>query len=165
MILTMFFTALLTLSPATGMRCIIPGTPTVEFRKSKAVFTGKVVGREYIKDENASSDLDAGERLVIKLAVERVWKGEIGDEVLMYTSEVRHSNGIFSMMAEDFRFEDGEQYLVYANGEMKRLKTSACMRTRKLEKAEDDLKELGEGHKPVKSLAQKLKETDTNYGV
>jgi hypothetical protein len=64
----------------------------------------------------------------------------------MYTSEVRQPNGQSSMMEEDFIFADGKEYLVYANGQEERLVTSACTRTRELEKAGEDLKELGEGY-------------------
>jgi hypothetical protein len=50
------------------------------------------------------------------------------------------------MMEEDFMFADGKEYLVYASGQEERLVTSACTRTRELEKAGEDLKELGEGY-------------------
>ncbi len=137
----------LILVSSAGLRCIVPGTPTQELSKSEAVFTGQVIGREYVKDTSLEQD-SAGERLVIKLSVDKIWKGKIGKEVLMYTSEVRYPNGVTSMMAEDFHFEDEKKYLIYANGSMEKLRTSACTRSRKLEKAELDFIELGEGQEP-----------------
>jgi hypothetical protein len=66
----------------------------------------------------------------------------------MYTREARQPNGLTSMMSEDFYFKDGQQYLIYADGTTERLQTSACTRSREIEKAGEDLKELGEGHEP-----------------
>ena len=129
-----------------GMRCVTPGTAAQELKKSSVVFAGKVIERRYIKEEG-SSETDVGERMVIKLAVEQIWKGEIDDEVLLFTSEIRYPNGITSMMAEDFHFKDEERYLVYANGEPKRLSTSGCTRTKEFAEAENDLNELNEGRK------------------
>jgi hypothetical protein len=147
MMLVLFLIALMFSAPLPELRCFKPGTPIEELGKSSAVFTGKVIGRNYFEDD-ASGIGVAGQRLVIRLKVERIWKGEVGEEVLMYTSEVREPNGLFSMVAEDFDFEDGKRYLVYAGGPKERLRTSACTRSREFEKAGDDLMELGEGHEP-----------------
>ncbi len=51
-------------------------------------------------------------------------------------------------MAEDFRFWKGERYLVYAYSRAGNLQTSGCSRTRELARAEEDLRELGEGNLP-----------------
>lgn len=134
-------------APSAGMRCIIPGTPKEELGKATAVFAGKVTGHKYVKDDLSGQGV-SGKRLAFELTVERVWKGKIEGEVLMYTSEVRQSNGETSGMSEDFNFEDGKRYLIYAVGTIGRLRTSACNRSRELEKAENDLKELGAGHEP-----------------
>ena len=134
-------------SPAAELDCFIPSPPAVELDRAKAVFVGKVIGREYVEDSSSEQGV-SGERLIIKIAVERVWKGEIGKEVIMYTSEVRQSDDTTSMMAEDFDFVNEKRYLIYADGTVNRLHTSACTRSREFEKAADDLKELGEGHQP-----------------
>ena len=55
---------------------------------------------------------------------------------------------------EDFGFKVGEQYLVYAFGENENLATTECERTTKLEKADEDLKALGEGRLPEKKKAK-----------
>jgi hypothetical protein len=154
LILSVFMLFSLT-STATERRCMIPGSPAVELGRANAVFTGKVVGREYVKDVFSEPDV-TGERLVIKIAVERVWKGEVGKEVLMYTSTVRHSNDLISMMAEDFNFTDDKRYLIYAVGAADRLQTSACSRSRMIEKAEADLRELGKGYEPLERKNEKI---------
>jgi hypothetical protein len=157
MVLMLFLITLMSPDPLPSLRCMRPGTPIEELHKSSAVFTGKVSGRDYIEDD-ASENGVAGQRLVVRLKVERVWKGDIGGEVKMYTSEVRHPNGLTSMMSEDFHFQDGKRYLVYAGGQVERLSTSACTRSRELEKAGDDLRELGEGHEPKR---KRVKSVDT----
>lgn len=152
-ILSLIMFLLLTPSMAEA-RCFIPQKPTVELGKAKAVFTGKVIGREYVKEIFSEEGVTA-ERLVIKIAVERVWKGDVSKEVSMYTSQVRHPNGLTSMMAEDFNFADDKRYFIYAFGTFDRLQTSGCTRTREVEKAGDDLKELGEGFEPSEKKDEK----------
>ncbi|MDQ3685821.1 MAG: hypothetical protein M3430_09495 [Acidobacteriota bacterium] len=149
MLLVLMLTTLMLPTPLPGVECSVPGSPTEELRKSKAVFTGKVIGRKYVMD-NPSGVGFPGQRLVIRLQVERVWKGEIGEEVLMYTSWMRQLNGSDSTSGEDFGFENSQRYLIYAGGTLERLSTSACTRSRELGKAGDDLKELGEGHEPTR---------------
>jgi len=149
MLSVLMLTALMLPSLLPGVECFALGSPTEELRGSKAVFAGKVIGRKYITD-NLSGVGTPGQRLLIRLQVERVWKGEIGEEVLMYTSRMRQPNGLDSIMANDFSFKDGQRYLVYAGGTLERLSTSACTRSRELGKAGDDLKELGEGHEPIR---------------
>jgi hypothetical protein len=69
--------ALLALAPSLGLRYVIPGTPaecarpgtpTEELNKAKAVFTGKVVGRKYVTD-NQPGQGAPGERLVERLEI------------------------------------------------------------------------------------------------
>ena len=130
-----------------GSRCVTPGPPLGELAESSAVFSGKVVGRKYA-DEFIEGEGYIGKRLVVEMKIDRVWKGEVGEKVSMFTSEVQLPNGLTSFMSEDFVFEDDQEYLVYAGGKPDRLSTSACTRSRRLARAEDDLKDLGESHKP-----------------
>jgi hypothetical protein len=144
-LITLVF-VVITASPVANVRCVIPGTPAAELSRATAVFSGKVVGRDYISEETPSGD--TAHRLIIKIAVERVWKGDIFADETMYTSEVRLANGMTQTDAEDFYFQDDKQYLIYAFGKRDRLLTSGCTRSREFSKADDDLKELGYGHEP-----------------
>jgi hypothetical protein len=128
------------------MRCVIPGTPTQELSRATAVFSGKVISRDYVAEEMPSGE--TRRRLVVKISVERVWKGDIYTDETMFTSEVHLPNGLMETWAEDFYFQDDRQYLIYAFGKRNHLSTNACTRSRELSKAEADLKELGYGHEP-----------------
>jgi hypothetical protein len=135
-----------TVAPGTVSRCFVAGSPAEELQKSTAVFSGKVVGRDYVTEETPAGKIS--QRLVIKIAVERVWKGDIFTDVTMYTSEIHLPNGYTKLFSEDFKFDDDEKYLIYAFGKRNRLSTDECTRTRALAKAENDLKELGAGYEP-----------------
>jgi hypothetical protein len=135
-----------TIAPAAEPRCVIPGTPTQEMARATAVFSGKVIAREYVSEETSSGE--PSQRLVVRIAVERVWKGDIYVEETMFTTEVRLPNGLTGVMAEDFFFEDDKQYLIYALGKRDHLSTDACTRSRELSKADADLSEFGSGYEP-----------------
>ena len=74
MLQTILAVALLTFSSAPSLRCFVPANPAEELGKATAVFTGKVIGRNYVKIEDQSDRETGAERLVVKLVVERVWK-------------------------------------------------------------------------------------------
>lgn len=151
---TLLFICAMLLIPAqvaTANRCWNPGGVAEEFKKASCVFSAKVVAEEYRPVKPATADQPEGrEVLVVKLSVERWWKGDIGEEAEMYTMVSRLPDGSSQMHAEDYRFEIGTQYLIYAFGPPERLRTSVCTRTVRIEKAEADLRELGEGNVPRK---------------
>jgi hypothetical protein len=128
-------------------RCFMPRAVSEELEKSDAVFTGKVIAEEYQPVKPTSDD---GEVLTVKLAVERWWKGEMKKEVTLYTQTIRYPNGMTSFMEEDFCFQVGMRYLVYASDTAGKLRTNGCRRTKSLVQADDDLRELGEGRPPEK---------------
>ena len=73
----------------------------------------------------------------VEFKVEKFWKGPRAKKIsLKY---------IGSDCA--YQFVVGKKYLVYAYGK-EILSTSICTRTKELDKASDDLKELGEGEEP-----------------
>lgn len=149
MLSTILAIAFLTFNPGPSLRCPVSASPVEEMGKSSAVFTGKVISRNYMKVEDESGRLTGEERLVVKLEVKRVWKGEIKEQILMYTAQMRYSNGRIFFMSEDFNFADHGHYLVYARGPADRLTTSGCTRTRELSQANDDLQELGDSYAPA----------------
>jgi hypothetical protein len=126
--------------------CSEPGSPTEELAKATAVFSGKVVGRDYVVEETPSGEI--AQRLVIKIGAQRVWKGDIKTEVTMYTSQYYLPNGHNRVFTEDFRFDENQSYLLYAFGKPDQLWTNKCTRSRPLSKADGDLEELGDSHAP-----------------
>ena len=134
---------------ARGYECSPPPSVQISLNKSAAVFVGEVVAEEY-RDVNTDSmgKPATAKALVIKLKVMRFWKGNVQEEVYLYTSERKYPDGTESLDAEDFRFHKGERYLVYAFSRNGHLQTHGCTRTRKVTEADADLRELGEGELP-----------------
>ena len=142
-------------TPMTPIRCIIPivSLPeriASELNSATAVFSGNVIAAEYRPVKNPREHLVGTTELVIKIAVHRWWKGDGRDEMEMHTTVTKTPDGMISSYAEDFNFEVGKEYLVYAFGEADSLHTDSCRLTRKLELAEEQLRILGEGEKPKK---------------
>ena len=151
MLLASLLFAFLPAASPVNFRCVVPGPPAIELTRSVAVFTGKVVGRKYIDDTIPEFNV-SGRRLVVLMKVDRVWKGDINEDVVIYKQEVIQENGLTWNAGEDFHQLDNKQYLIYAYGTIDKLSVSGCSRSRDLGKADDDLKELGEGYKPKSSL-------------
>ena len=137
-------------------------------KKSAAVFSGKVVGFEYRKgipnEYMDSLERKTGEKVdyetkVVKIQVEQWWKGNISREVFLITGSVRIARSV-SFAGCDFNFKEGEIYLIYALGNNDELKTNACMRTRKLAQAEEDLNTLGEGKAPIEEKVEPINSMD-----
>jgi hypothetical protein len=141
--------------------------------KSKAVFSGKVVGFEYRKgipneyiDEQAKETgktIDY-ETLFIKVRVNQWWKGEPPTEIYLLTTKTRNADGTSTESSCDFILHEGETYLIFASkfntkGENE-YRTSDCMRTRKFSAASDDLKILGKGKSPSKKENEADKSLD-----
>jgi hypothetical protein len=97
--------------------------------ESRAVFSGKIL--EVTADPEKFS-------IVVKLKVERSWKGSLPEEISINTGRGGGDCG--------YRFEVGESYLIYAYGsDVGRLSTNICQRTAKLSEAVKDLQILGKG--------------------
>ena len=142
-------------TPSLAMECRPRRSVSEQLRLSTAVFSGKAVAEEYRPIVTPQPGWpEASEILVIKFSVARWWKGSVEEEVFLYTGVSRWPGGYRRIAGEDFGFKVGEQYLVYAFGENEHLVTTECERTTKLEKAAEDLKELGEGRLPEKKKAK-----------
>src|SRR3954471_9247688 len=137
---------LLSANTNSRLECPVPGTASEELKRATVVFSGKVVAEEY-QDVGPGAPLEDARAkvLVVRIKVERWWKGGSAREVSLRTSVTKMPDGSIRSYAEDFRFTSGESYLIYAFEFKGRLGTSECTRTRKLSQAEDDLRELGEG--------------------
>ena len=106
--------------------CARPGSPKEELQRADAVFVGEVISS---KTENGYQ--------IFEFKVERFWKGAITKAAL-----VNSGSGYCR-----YRFNLGEKYIVYALGKAS-LSTSICTRTKSLNSASEDLKDLGEGKRP-----------------
>jgi hypothetical protein len=109
-----------------AFKCKPAGTPLEELKEAAAVFVGKVTKVD-----------ESGAARVTEFEVERYWKGP-GRKVITVRSG-KHLYG--------YRFATGGRYLVYAYGK-EEIETSRCSRTKGIESAAYDLKELGEGKMP-----------------
>jgi hypothetical protein len=107
--------------------------------ESRAVFSGKVL--EVRGDPQTLF-------VLVRLRVERVWKGAPRAEARIFTGRGGGDCG--------YQFEVGESYLVYAyrwrEGE---LGTNICQRTAKLSEAAKDLQILGKGRSAPRRPAGK----------
>lgn len=123
------------------------GTIAEEFNNTAAVFSGKVIAREY-QNITDVSDYDFGNKvLTVRLKVDKWWRGSGSSEIVLRTGIAKVPGGTRRNSC-DFLFNAEESYLVFANFQKDWLKTRDCTRTKVLSKAGEDLKELGEGFQP-----------------
>jgi hypothetical protein len=108
-----------------SMRCFSePRSVKTALKRSTAVFSGEVV------------EIYSGAYfLQARFRVERSWKGVEVEEVVVFTDG----------SAESPHYKVGEKYLVFAGFQNEKLFTGLCSRTKKIEYAAEDLKQLGEG--------------------
>ncbi|HEU0143849.1 MAG TPA: hypothetical protein VFQ47_03600 [Nitrososphaera sp.] len=135
---------------ALGCACIRINNVDEEFAKAAVVFSGKAVSEEYASVVNEEPFFEPKEIQVrvIRFEVEHWWKGGTTKQVILRTDFAKDAEGRTYNSTCNYHFQIGEQYLVYAFGSLEKLKTHSCSRTRKLERAENDLKELGPGSEP-----------------
>ena len=111
-----------------AVRCMVqPKSVEGTFRKSDAVFVGEVIEVK-----------DAGGLKEARFRVEQSWKGVETEEVFVLATRT----------AESPRYQISERYLVFASLQNGKLLTGNCSRTKKVERAQEDLQQLGEGKKP-----------------
>jgi hypothetical protein len=114
----------LTEKRAIACDCAWHGSPREELQRKDAVFSGEVISRDF-------------KTAKVEFKVEKVWKGLGAKRIAL------------KYIGSDctYPFVVGKKYLVYAFGK-EILETNTCTRTKELDKAADDLKELGEGKEP-----------------
>lgn len=118
-----------TAGAAFACSCQAPPPPKIALSKATAVFTGRVTA---IKEKD-------GQKLVT-MTVQDLWKGNLKNQVTVKTAIQSATCG--------FPFQADAKYLVYAYEFKNELTTNLCSRTCLLERATEDLKELGPA--PVK---------------
>lgn len=102
-----------------------------DFNSAVAVFSGEVIELE----ENR-----------VKFKVDRIWKGESVDEIVM-TIQLKKDDGSYVRTSCDYYYELGEKLLIYAYGTVNKLTTYQCTRTtsfKNVERAEQEIKGLNE---------------------
>lgn len=85
-------------------------TTNDDFQKAAAVFTGRVLSVQ--RKDNF---------VMVKLAVQKYWKGKVSNEIKITTAKDSAACG--------FNFEVGKDYLVYATDNNGKLSTGLCSRT------------------------------------
>lgn len=117
--------------------------------EADAAFRGTITNIEFLDSKTAVSE----PRIIVTFSVSRVWKGDVKTTFLLHTK-------LNSWGCGGFYFEDGKEYLVFAystdgkateelyGGAKNTFGTHTCSGTTLIEKAEEDLRELGNGKKP-----------------
>jgi len=111
-----------------GAKCAVFSVKRA-LESSRAVFAGEVLSEE-----------KNGDIKTFKFKVEKYWKGAGKKEIVV---------SVYQTARYQSPFKEGEKFLVYAMGdEDGKLTVSRCSRSRALEYAGDDIKQLGEGKTP-----------------
>ncbi len=123
--------------PALACDCPEPPPPREAREQVDAVFSGEVVAVT-----RPGPDVDPPDReLVAEIEVAEVYAGEVHERVEVRTAGDQAMCG--------YGFESGRAELVYATSDDGSLSTSLCDRTRALDRAGEDLAELGAGEPPL----------------
>lgn len=123
---------------ALGCACSVPFVPPTpeqaraelvkDFNEAFAIFTGEVVESDFLK---------------VKFKVDKFWKGNLGDEVVMPTGATLLDDGKYTFSSCDYTFTRGERYLVFAYGDSaEKMQARACTRTKSLTRAGPEVEEL-----------------------
>ena len=99
------------------------------FQESKSVFVGNVVSEE-----------KNGDTKTFKFEIEKYWKGGDKQNIEINVYETARYQAFF---------KKGERYLIYATAdEDGKLRDGRCSRSRDLDNADEDLRQLGKGKIP-----------------
>jgi hypothetical protein len=139
----------LMLVPATShaCSCVESPAPKVELQNKTAVFSGKVLS---IKEPSKLLNWSSADPVKVTFEVYQVWKGGLGKKVSVQTAMDGASCG--------FEFEQNQEYLVYANGDISNLEASLCSRTQSILTSGNDIQALGTA---IKSPMNELSEDDS----
>jgi len=167
--LTLLALSLVALLPdcASACTCGIEGSPKERARGaiagSDAVFSGEVVALEKEPPETEMVEGTmltviggGGREATVTLRVSEAWKGP-KQQTVQFTTPV--ADGISCA----YPFEEGREYLVYADGEQD-LRVGGCSETKMLSEADTDLALLGNGDQSPEDVAGKAL-SDTSGGV
>jgi len=114
----------------------MPQPPLESLKESDAVFSGKVIRKDTPLIVTSSGDL-----ISVTFQVSKVWKGPVQKEIQVKTAVGGATCGYY--------FEEGKEYLVYANEYEGSLHSGLCSRTSEISFAKDDFLELGTPQVPI----------------
>ena len=121
--------------PVQARSCVAPEPIEVEFKRSAAVFRGRVTSLNVVRGRGGESDLQT----VATFDVQQWWKGGRSKTV-----EVRSCGGSEGnkevICTHGFQFELGASYVVFATRQP--LETSICLRTDTVERSANTLRWL-----------------------
>jgi hypothetical protein len=141
---------------AYGCECEPPSQPKA-YRRAAAVFVGKVIE---VRDSNVPIVKGSDYSVAVKFRVSRYWKGSGEPELTVHTEQS-------VLSCNQFKFQVGEEYLVYARGK-ELIVFAGCSRSAPLSDANyirDELKKLGPGKRPKDSGANGEPEQPHNNGM
>jgi hypothetical protein len=122
---------------ANACSCMGAPSPQEALRDSHAAFTGRVVDVQTIVLDYGKNKVDMRE---VTLEAAIVWKGEVAKQQKVITAVKGGECG--------YNFTMGHSYIVYARLSGDALVTGLCSGTKPLERAENDLRDLGTGAAP-----------------
>ena len=134
-----------------GCSCVGPLSVSAQFERSDAVFTGQVME---VKEQKSSRGYMTK---AVLFEIERYWKGGTQTQISIQTGNGGGDCGM--------NFEPSQDYLVYAQysqmyGDVERLVTIICDRTKERAAAQEDLMQLGDGYVPTERVNLKLMPND-----
>ena len=160
-----------------ALLCFLPGSvlakpcpplsPAAMLARSDAVFSGAAVAQESREAELELADNQKKTKVLItatEFAVENFWKG--GAEKTLFLVDYQYADGKdsrFRLRKGSFPFKLNQNYLIYAYNFQNALQTGGCLRTRLLEPAAADVKQLGNGSAPTKTVDKTLSEVLTEF--
>jgi hypothetical protein len=127
--------------------CAESPSANAELQSHTAVFSGKVLS---VKEPSKLLNWSSADPIKVTFEVYRVWKGEVGNKVSIQTAMHEASCG--------FDFDENQEYLVYAHGDMADLKASLCSRTQVFLTSGKDIEALGA---PLMSPIEELSGEDS----
>jgi hypothetical protein len=108
---------------------------------STVVFQGKVTGFEYRKGLlNETGPAIGYETMVVLFTVDRWWKGDLANTIVIATGETRNADGTASSNSCEFHFEKGKNYLVFAGFDKAAAlpRTNSCSLTQEVKGNDSD---------------------------
>ncbi|MBS4175459.1 hypothetical protein [Bacillus sp. FJAT-49736] len=122
--------------------CAMKNQPQEKWKKSIAVFQGKVIKKKTKSTSFFTSSSD--DPVYVTFQVQKVWKGVNSRTVTIKTAISGASCG--------YDFRKNIEYVVYAKEENDKLVVNLCSRTEELSKASEDINYLGKPKKEGKDL-------------
>ena len=117
---------------AQACSCNAPATTSKSFKRSVAVFRGKVVKISIPSLDRIGVTHTGAQR--VKFEIVKQWKGEPSDITVVVTQLTAEECG--------FGFEEQKEYLVYVVAEPKQIQTGICSGTKSVVDAEHEMQEL-----------------------